>query len=114
MNKFNLQLTWKAKLLFIAITPVVVSLCTTTTVLSALISQNQRLTYISTTAVINENKVDDNELAKHLATIILDTYPEAMNRHYIIVSMSYGYDIGIWSQWHSFSHQFIPEKIVKP
>ncbi|KGJ93507.1 RDD family protein [Thalassotalea sp. ND16A] len=68
-------------------------------------------TYVNTQAFLYQNSVDDIELAQQLAQTIISSYPESINKNVIQVTLTYGYDIGIWSQWNSYNHAFNPNEI---
>ena len=68
-------------------------------------------TYVSTQALLYENDVDNTAIAQQLAQTIITTYPEALSKNLIQVTLTYGYDIGIASKWNSYNHRFDPNKI---
>ncbi len=65
-------------------------------------------TYVTAQAVLSSNKVSDVELARKLAAIVIQNYPEAVNKDALRITLTYGYDIGIWSQWSNHTHDFNP------
>lgn len=68
-------------------------------------------TYIRTQAFLNENEIENIALAKTLAETIIRTYQDSKTKDVIKVTLTYGYDIGIWSQWHNYSHVFNPSEV---
>ena len=68
-------------------------------------------TYVNTQAFLSNNNVDDSGFAKKLAKIIINTYPESLNKDFIQVTLTYGYDIGIASKWNSYHHRFNPQEL---
>ncbi len=63
-------------------------------------------TYVTAQAVLSSNNVSDVEFARQLAAIVVKNYPEAMNKDALRITLTYGYDIGIWSQWSNHTHDF--------
>lgn len=82
-----------------------------TTTFTSLNSGSTTTTYVNTQAFLYQNAVGNIELAQKLAQTIISSYPESMNKDVIQVTLSYGYDIGIWSQWNSYNHTFNPNEI---
>jgi uncharacterized RDD family membrane protein YckC len=72
---------------------------TSTTTFSSVNEGAKTTTYITVQAVLLSNKLSDVEFARELATIVVRNYPEAMNKDALKIILTYGYDIGIWSQW---------------
>ncbi|NMP17768.1 RDD family protein [Thalassotalea sp. Y01] len=68
--------------------------------------------YIDSQAYMFENIVEDNYIAQQLAKSLVASYPESRDKDVIRVTMSYGYDIGIWSSWYNYTHSFNPIDIV--
>lgn len=68
-------------------------------------------TFVKAQAFLYKNNVDDVAIANELAETIIRTYPEALNKNLIQVTLTYGYDIGIASKWNSHNHQFDPNEI---
>jgi len=57
--------------------------------------------------------VDDVELARKMASIVIENYPEGMQKDTIQITLSYGYDIGIASSWSNHSHTFNPAEVQR-
>lgn len=70
-------------------------------------------THIVARALLSDNIVNDVELARKLATIVMQIYPEAVNKDALRIILTYGYDIGIWSQWSNRAHDFKPSDFAK-
>lgn len=54
------------------------------------------------------NDVSNDALAVKFARIIMENYPEAKSKDSLNVTLTYGFDIGIWSQWFNQTHTFNP------
>lgn len=74
-------------------------------------SSTRTITYVRAQAFLYKNNVDDSDIAKELAQVIIKTYPESLNKNLIQVTLTYGYDIGIASKWNNYSHQFNPQEL---
>ncbi|KZN29028.1 hypothetical protein N480_09680 [Pseudoalteromonas luteoviolacea S2607] len=74
-------------------------------------SVSKTTTYVNVQAFLYKNKVDDSEIAKQLAQIVVDTYPESLTKNLIQVTLTYGYDIGITSKWNRHNYQFNPKEL---
>ncbi|RMA82633.1 RDD family protein [Umboniibacter marinipuniceus] len=68
---------------------------------------SHNLNYVSATAQIGQDSVDDRERAKEIAKLVMQTYPNAVNQDVINVTFVHGYDIGIWSKSSTHSHDFL-------
>ncbi|MBL4799554.1 MAG: RDD family protein [Oleispira sp.] len=88
------------------------SVTTSTTTFSSLNEGTKTTTYVTAQAVLSSNNVSDVELARHLAAIVIKSYPEAMNKDALRITLTYGYDIGIWSQWLNHTHDFNPSEFA--
>ncbi|AJR05389.1 RDD family protein [Photobacterium gaetbulicola] len=67
--------------------------------------------YVNVQALLGNNTVNDESFAQNLATTIIASYPEALEKDLINVSLSYGYSIVIWSSWRTFNYSFTPEQL---
>jgi hypothetical protein len=65
-------------------------------------------TYVSSQVFLKTDKVNDAELARRLAIIVIANYPEALQKDTIQINLTYGYDIGIASSWSNHAHNFNP------
>lgn len=75
-------------------------------------SQTKTTTYVNVQAFISEDNVADEALARNLGEVVVNTYSESINKDVIKVTLTYGYDIGIWSQWFSQTHAFAPTDLL--
>ncbi|MDP6967552.1 MAG: RDD family protein [Gammaproteobacteria bacterium] len=73
--------------------------------------ESQQTTYVSAKAWLASNNVVDSEFAQHLANIVVQHYPEAKQTDAIKITLAYGYDIGIWSQWYRYTRTFDPNAL---
>ncbi len=87
------------------------SVTTSSTTFTSSSEGSKTTTYVTAKAFLTENNVQDIELARRLAALVAANYPESKNKDLIQVTLTYGYDIGIWSQWHNHNHQFSPNEI---
>jgi len=69
-------------------------------------------TFVKASIFLYDNSVNDKELATQLAQVIADSYPDSTDRNLIQVTLIYGYDIGIWSQWYSHNYAFNPLEVL--
>jgi len=65
-------------------------------------------TYVSSQVFLQTDNVNDAELARQLAIIVIASYPEALQKDTIQIILTYGYDIGIASSWSNHAHKFRP------
>jgi uncharacterized RDD family membrane protein YckC len=79
-----------------------------TTTFSSEKEETKTTSYVTAQAVLSSNNVSDVELARKLAAIVVKNYPETMNKDALRITLTYGYDIGIWSQWSNHTHDFNP------
>lgn len=75
-------------------------------------SQTKTTTYVNVQAFISEGNVADEALARNLGEVVVNTYSESINKDVIKVTLTYGYDIGIWSQWFNHTHTFSPTDLL--
>ncbi|MCP3674686.1 MAG: RDD family protein [Gammaproteobacteria bacterium] len=88
------------------------TITTSTTTFSSVNEGTKTTTYVTAQAVLLSNNVSDVEFARHLATIVVKNYPETMNKDALRITLTYGYDIGIWSQWLNHTHDFNPSEFA--
>jgi uncharacterized RDD family membrane protein YckC len=67
--------------------------------------------YVSSEIYLANNSINDSDLARQLAIVIVTNYPQALDKDAIQISLKYGFDIGIWSQWLNHSYSFLPEEL---
>ena len=65
-------------------------------------------TYVIAQAFTGTNDIGDAQTARKLAEILVKRYPESLKKDTIQIKLTYGYDIGIASRWHSYTHVFKP------
>lgn len=70
-------------------------------------------THVVVKAGLYADAISDIELARKLADIAVRNYPAALDKDVIRVVLYYGYDIGIWSQWSSYAHDFSPSAFLE-
>lgn len=70
-------------------------------------------TYVTAEALLRKDDTANKALARALAENIVTTYPESLNKDVIQVTLVYGYDIGIASNWSRYSHPFDPSALKK-
>ena len=68
-------------------------------------------TSVSSQIFLTHNDIGNVDLARQFAILVIENYPEARNKDVIQITLSYGYDIGIWSQWSYHDHNFIPSEL---
>lgn len=68
-------------------------------------------TYLHVQATLKTKDIENSLIAKKLALVAMDSIPDAKNMDSIQISLVRGYDIGIWSQWTSFRHNFKPSEL---
>jgi len=76
---------------------------------SEISGESKTTTYLSAQVVINNQNIENEELAARIANVILETHKDATQRNLIQVSLTYGYDIGIASKWTRYRYSFSPE-----
>jgi len=77
---------------------------------SSIDGESKTTTYITSQVLLKNCNVEDEKLASKIANIILQVHKEANQKNFIQVTISYGYDIGIYSSWRSNSYSFSPEE----
>ena len=70
-------------------------------------------TFLSTNAVLKHRPSDDDVVVSKIASIILETYPEVIEKNSLVINTSYGYDIGIASAWKIHRVQHAPQEWKK-
>lgn len=69
-------------------------------------------TYVAADVHLLENIVDDEELARHIAEIIVHSYEPSLEKDIIKVQLIYGYDTGIFSSWNKQEYYFEPLELT--
>ncbi len=67
-------------------------------------------TYVESTAWWKKRPNDQEAAAREIATIILEKYPEAMNKDRLQIVIAHGYDIGIASVWRRYKANHSPRE----
>lgn len=67
-------------------------------------------TYFSINAVLKKRPTDYDETINTIASIILDSYPQIMEKEALLITVTYGYDIGISRAWKSQRRQHSPKE----
>ncbi|WP_425642107.1 RDD family protein [Marinomonas gallaica] len=76
-------------------------------------TDEQTISYIESRVYLGVNKVGDEAFANRLALTILEQYPEANQKDLIQIILTYGYDIGLGSKWHSEAYNFYPREMQR-
>lgn len=69
---------------------------------------------VNANVLLKHNNINDEKLARQLAIIVITHYPKARNLDSINITLTYGFDIKIWSQWSSQFYQFDPKTLSSP
>ncbi len=64
--------------------------------------------YLQISTVLEDDYKSKSDIAIKVADLIISEYPEELSKDYISISVTYGYDIGIWSTSNSFSMKMPP------
>ena len=67
--------------------------------------------YIAVQVFLHSEDIDNASLAKSIGQIIVSNHASALSKNVIQVTLIYGYDIGIWSFWNNFNHEFSPNEL---
>ena len=73
--------------------------------------QPKRSAFVAASIFLRVKQNENEALAKELAKVISTTYLEALEKDHIMVQLSYGYDIGIFSRWSHRQYVFNPEDL---
>ncbi|TVV42999.1 RDD family protein [Thalassolituus sp. C2-1] len=84
------------------------TITTSTTTFSSVNEGTKTTTYVNAQVFLSSNNVSDVDFARKLAAIVVKNYPETKNKDALRITLTYGYDIGIWSQWSNHTHDFNP------
>lgn len=68
-------------------------------------------TFVSSRVRLTIDNVENEALARQMATTVIEVYPGALDTDVIQVTLIYGYDIGIASQWTTYDHNFSPDML---
>jgi uncharacterized RDD family membrane protein YckC len=67
-------------------------------------------TYVDVSVTLVEDDVLNDSIAQAIAQEVVFSYPESVEKDVLNVTLSYGYDIGIWSNWNSKTYRFNPKE----
>ena len=84
------------------------TITTSTTTFSSVNEGTKTTTYVSAQVFLSSNNISDVNFARKLAAIVVKNYPETKNKDALRITLTYGYDIGIWSQWSNHTYDFNP------
>jgi uncharacterized RDD family membrane protein YckC len=87
------------------------NITTNTTTFISVDEEAKTTNYVSVQAFLSSNNIGDADFARQLAVIVVNNYPDAISKDTLRIILTYGYDIGIWSQWSSHTHDFIPSEL---
>lgn len=68
--------------------------------------QSQTTYYVTAQALLQSNQITNTELADNIARRVIQNYPDATSKNYLEVTLTYGYDIGIWSSWENHTETY--------
>jgi uncharacterized RDD family membrane protein YckC len=87
------------------------TISTNTTTFTSVSEGTKTTTYVGSQIFLAKDNVSDVNLARQLASLIVENYPEAINKDAVRITLTYGYDIGIWSQWSNYAYNFNPKEL---
>lgn len=82
------------------------TISTNRTTTNSLKEGTKTTTSVSSQVFLESNKINDAEFARRIVDIVTANYPDSRNKDVILITLTYGYDIGIWSQWSSHTYTF--------
>lgn len=82
-----------------------------TSVFSSTNTETTKTTYITVQAFLVDNDITNKAVARNIANTIISNYAGAETKDIIQVTLTYGYDIGIWSFWRNHNHKFTPNDL---
>ena len=62
--------------------------------------------------VLKEDLITDANTAQQFARLLVTAYKPTMERDLILITLAYGYDIGIAASWKSQMHRFEPSELT--
>jgi len=77
-------------------------------------SKSKGATAFTAQVVLDGPRTDDATFARHIARVIVQKDPGALNASIIDVRLVYGFDIGIASRWRTGSYRYAPVDLVSP
>lgn len=87
------------------------SISTGETTVSTIKSGSKTARYISAQVFVDKSLIKDVVFAKNLAEIVSLNFPDYESKNIVQIVLTYGFDIGIWSQWSSYNHSFRPNEL---
>lgn len=66
--------------------------------------------YIATNAVLKRRPSDYEMVIKQIAAIIFESYPKVMSKDTVVISVTYGYDIGLARAWRRQNFRRAPKE----
>lgn len=87
------------------------TISTNTSFFNSANDEKKTTTHVAVQAFLSSDNIEDVELARHLASIVVENYSDVRNKDNLVINLFYGYDIGIWSQWSSHMHLFKPNEL---
>ena len=73
--------------------------------------EEKTVTHVTGTIRIDNKNVEDLHLASQIARIIIAEHPEALEKDVIQITLSYGYDIGIFKRASKYTHRINPKEV---
>lgn len=74
-------------------------------------SGTSETTYITVQAFLEKDDIANEFIATDIGKTIINNHKNATSKDLIQVTLTYGYDIGIWSYWKNHNHQFTPNDL---
>ncbi|WP_221801921.1 RDD family protein [Oceanobacter mangrovi] len=89
-----------------------VTIFSNTTTVTSSNTGTRSVTFVTARAFLSSDKLNDDEFARKLATIVVRYYPDSVSKESIRIILTYGYDIGIWSRWLNHVYEFNPGELI--
>lgn len=70
-------------------------------------------THVHARIFLAKNLVGDPAVAREMALVIKKSFSESTKKDAIQLTLTYGHDIGIWSQWTSANYSFKPSELAE-
>ena len=75
--------------------------------------ESTQASYVSVQAFLAMDDISNASFAKELGEMVVNNYSTAATKDTILVSLTYGYDLGIWSSWKIHTYNFKPNELNK-
>ncbi len=72
--------------------------------------EKRRITYLNSNVILKERPQDYKAAASEIASMIMEYYPDVMDKALLSITVTYGFDIGIANKWKSFNFRYSPEE----